>query len=77
MLLEIIGALALTGLVVYVTLAALAMQFFSDESYFFGIGDEPIAWIIWHVGSLALAAAAWWGWWVLVGSQISISIGVK
>jgi len=71
-MLEIIGALALTGAAIYVTFGALAMQFFSDESYFFGLKDEPIGWLIWHVGSLGFAGLTLWAWWVLVGSNIRI-----
>lgn len=74
-MLEIIGAVALTGAAIYVVLAALAMQFFSDESYFFGLRDEPIAWLIWHLGSLVVAALTCWAWWVLVGSNVSIGFG--
>lgn len=72
-MLEIIGALAVSGLLIYVTLGNLAVFTWSD----YGIVDTikwnwKDLWFWWAV-NIALAGI----WWLLVGSNINISIGVK
>lgn len=67
-LLAIIGALALTGLLLWVTLGNLAVFLWSD----YGVKDT-IAWNwkylwLWWVLNILVAVA----WWFLVGTHITI-----
>lgn len=68
MILEIIGAVALTGLLVYVTLGNLAIYVWSD----YGVVDTT-KWNwkdLWHWWIINIVLAIIW--WYIVGSHITI-----
>lgn len=68
MILEIIGAVALTGLLVYVTLGNLAIYVWSD----YGVVDTT-KWNwkdLWHWWVINIVLAIIW--WYIVGSHITI-----
>ena len=69
-MLEIIGALALTGLLVYITLGNLAVYMWSDENVWNTTKwNWRQLWLGWFA-NVVLAI----GWWFIVGTRLTIGL---